>query len=244
MPGTREAHLLQEIAARIGKSAVAMEHLVAQPATTATATGLPEGRDEEESAAYEAVRLACREVEDHVLDLSSRMPEGIQDYDLRILLQFMAELRRAVEDLAAGIAKRGAIELQLMKVRDVIGRLERRLRHTRWETPDQAIKFIFEVLDGVQTAELVRLLGVSDKTITTWRKGGPPRTHASRVVLTAQLLSYLQPTLTTRGLLMWFDTKFEALGGKSPIELLEHDAKAAWVPLISFARGGRDQLGD
>lgn len=224
---------LLEITAKIEQSASQIERLVAQKGPAAYR---PEPN-------FEALRQACRDLEDHVLELSASMEgrDGIQDYELRRLFEFLTHLRRTVEDAEAR-GKPDAVAFAIMKLHDTLRRLERSILHTRWESPEEAVRYIFEVLDGVSTTELARLLGVSDKTINSWRQGVTPGKRADRVVLTAQLLSYLRTSLTTRGLVMWFDTSFDALGS-SPRELIDENVKEAEAPVVSFARGGRGQLG-
>jgi hypothetical protein len=221
--------------ALIEESASRVEQLVTRPGPTA----LRPPPD------FDALRQACRHLEDGVLDLSASMDAGVEDYEVRKLLEFLAQLRRAIDAAGAGDEAPDAMALAAMQVHDVLRRLERRLEHTRWESPQEAAHYVFSVFDSadVPTTALMRLFGVSDKTISAWRQGGNIKTHADRVVLTAQLVSYLRPTLTIRGLLLWFDTEFDRLGDKTPLQLLSSDVKAAWEPLVSFARGGRDQLG-
>jgi hypothetical protein len=43
---------------------------------------------------------------------------------------------------------------------------------------------------------------------------------------------------------MWFTNAADALDGRSPLALLDEDVRAAWAPLVAYARGGRAQLAD
>lgn len=191
---------------------------------------------------FDQLRRVCRGLEDNVLELSHSVDahHGVQDYEVRKLLEYLIRLRRAVEDDGADP---DAVALEVMRLQDVLRRLERSVLHARLEAAGEAIGYIFDVLDGVSTADLAHLLGVSDKTVNGWRGGTTPSSRAPRVVLTAQLLSYLGRSLTTRGLLMWFDTEFDALGGLAPSRMIATDIKQAEARLVPFARGGRAQLG-
>jgi hypothetical protein len=125
---------------------------------------------------------------------------------------------------------------------DVARRIDRRLEHAVLENADEAARYVFAQLDSLGATELARLLGVSTKTVGAWKAGGPVKQKVARVKLVAQLVSYLRYSMTQTGLLMWFDNPADALGGRTPLELLGTDVRAAWEPLVAYARGGRAQL--
>ena len=86
-------------------------------------------------------------------------------------------------------------------------------------------------------ADVAGLLGVSARTVGNWRRGGVVRAN-DRVVLVAQLLSYLEGSMTQRGLLLWFASPQDGAGGRSPCELLSGDlgeARRGLVPLVPGA---------
>ena len=83
---------------------------------------------------------------------------------------------------------------------------------------------------------------MSTKTVGAWRAGGPVKQKVERVKLVAQLVAYLRYSMTQTGLLMWFGNEADALGGRSPLQLLDESVSTAWEPLVSYARGGRGQL--
>jgi hypothetical protein len=174
-------------------------------------------------------------VEDAVLDLSAALPQGTEDYDARKLFQFLIELRQAIET-------RADVDLAAMKMRDVVARIGRRLEHDALDDPDEAAQAIFRTLEGAGAGDLSRLLGVSTKTVGTWKAGGSVTRNASRVVLIAQLLTYLRASMTPKGLVMWFDAPRAQLGGRTPLKRLDEDEAAARHELVSLARGGRGQL--
>src|SRR4051812_23915495 len=175
-----------------------------------------------------------RRVEDAVLDLANALPAGTEDYEAKQLFVFLTELRRAIDDQAD-------VALAAMRMADVARRLERRLAHAGLENPEEAVRFVFAQLEPLTVTEIARLFGVSTKTVGAWRAGKPVRQRVERVLLVAQLVSYLRYGMTATGLRLWFENPADQLGGKTPLELLE-DPGTAWEPLVAYARGGRGQL--
>jgi transcriptional regulator with XRE-family HTH domain len=191
-----------------------------------------------------ATAKAYQRLEDLVLDLSQDLPEGTQDYAGRKLFEYLVELRRAL-GLPAGAPLstpkgRAAALLVLMKIGDVLRRLERRLEHAQLEDSGEAARYVFRVLADVPDADVAGLLGVSARTVGNWRRGGVVRPN-DRVVLVAQLLTYLEGSMTQRGLLLWFASEQDALR-RSPRELLGTDLGEARRLLVPLARGSRGQL--
>ncbi len=199
-----------------------------------------------------------RRVEDAVLDLSNALPQGTEDYDARKLFEFLVALRRAVDRVGAADrggeatsrepgareAAREAVELAAMQMGDVVRRIGRRLLHDELDDPRTAADYVLGALGGVGVGEAARLLGVSTKTIQAWRAGKPVTRNPRRVVLVAQLISYLRPSMTALGVVMWFDAVRHQLRGRAPLELLEEDPATARDALVSLARGSRGQLAD
>lgn len=177
------------------------------------------------------------EVEDAVLSLSGMLPAGVEDYEARQLLRFMTELRQALD-----AADSGAAELAAMQMGDVVRRLGRRLEHAALEDPEEAARFIFKELDSLSATDLASLLGVTTKTVGNWKAGKPVKQKVDRLRLVAQLVSYLRHSMTPTGLLMWFENPADQLKRKSPLQLIDADVTKSWLPLVSYARGGRGQL--
>lgn len=181
-----------------------------------------------------------QDIEGAVLDLSNGLPQGPEDYDARKLFEFLIELRRAMA--ADPDDERGDVELATAHMRDVAGRILRRLNHERLDDPQTAAGWIFEAMNGVPARDLAQLLGVTEKTIGAWKGGGAVERNVERVVLVAQLLTYLRASMTPRGLVMWFNAARPPLDGRTPVELLAQPAEAH-EPLVALARGARAQLG-
>jgi hypothetical protein len=183
-----------------------------------------------------------RSVEDAVLDLTNALPAGTEDYEARQLFVFLTELRRAIDDDPKATDKAGRVQLAAMRMADVARRMERRLEHSVLENPDEAARYVFGQLDSIGVTEVARLLGVSTKTVGAWKAGKPVKQKVERVKLVAQLVAYLRYSMTQTGLLMWFDNEADVLAERSPLQLLDENVRAAWEPLVSYARGGRGQL--
>ena len=184
-----------------------------------------------------------QELEDAVLDLSNALPQGTEDYDARKMFEFLVGVRRAIVADPSGTDERGEIELKTIQLRDVVRRIGRRLEHDELDDANVAARAIFATLKGVPVTDLSRLLGVSTKTVNTWKAGGPVTRKTGRVVVLAQLLTYLRSSLTPAGLVMWFDAPRHQLRGRTPLQLLDEDGPAAArEQLVPLARGARGQL--
>jgi DNA-binding transcriptional regulator YiaG len=199
-------------------------------------------KDRESLSSFERRLAWHRRVADAVLDLSNSMPEGIEDYDVRKLLELVVQLRVLLDADPNARDSDGAIELATMRTADVARRLHRRLVHDQLDDPQVAVRMVMDGLAQIQVSEVAKLLGVSTKTIRAWQQGSPVRQNASRVVLVAQLLSYLRGSMSAMGVMMWFDAERDQLGGRTPLQLLEHDTASAFEPLSGLARGARAQL--
>jgi transcriptional regulator with XRE-family HTH domain len=203
--------------------------------TTAMRTRLRSKASHVEDLIENEVEVDYRKVEDAVLDLANALPAGTEDYEAKQLFVYLTELRRAIDD-------GGDVQLAAMRMADVARRLERRLGHAALENPEEAVRFTLANLEPLSVTEVARLLGVSTKTVGAWRSGKPVRQRVDRVLLVAQLVWYLRYGMTATGLRLWFENPADLLGGKSPLELLDDDVRAAWEPLVAYARGGRGQL--
>ena len=181
-------------------------------------------------------------LEDRVLDLSNSMPEGPEDHDARKLFEFLIELRRAITNDPEAGDERGDVALATMRMRDVVHRIGRRLEHNVLDDPQLSARSVFATLANIGVGDLSRLLGVSTKTVNAWKAGGPVTRNADRVVVLAQLLTYLRSSMTSVGLVMWFDAPRHQLSGRTPLELLNDNEAAAREMLVSLARGTRGQL--
>jgi hypothetical protein len=182
-----------------------------------------------------------QQLEDAVLDLSLALPQGTEDYDARKMFEFLVGVRRALT--ADPTDEGGEVELQTIKLRDVVRRIGRRLEHDELDDPTVAARGVFATLKDVPVGDLSRLLGVSTKTVNTWKAGGPVTRNATRAVVLAHLLTYLRASLSPAGLVLWFDAPRHQLGGRTPLQLLDEDGPAAArEQLVPIARGARGQL--
>jgi hypothetical protein len=209
----------------------------------------PESLDQ---AAYEDIESRrerrdnwCRRVEDAVLDLGHALPAGCEDFEARQLFVFLTELRHAISDDPTVADLEGRVALATAQMADVIRRMKRRFEHTQLEDEQEAVRFVFDNLPHTDASTLAQLLGVSTKTVGTWRNGGVVKQKKTRVKLVAQLLAYLRNSMTETGLIMWFNHDADLLRGSSPLKLLEamdSGDTGVWDQLRTYARGGRAQL--
>lgn len=226
-----------ELRAKVGQ----VEDLVTPPQSLKQQQ--PKGQEGTQAADH--CREWYRRVEDSVLDLSNALPQGVEDYDARKLLEFMVELRRLIEADPEAHDPSGEMEIATMRMADVVRRIQRRLLRQHLDDPGAAVEFILGVLANVSVTEVARLLGVSTKTIGSWRHGAqvrPSSGRARRVLLVGQLLSYLRDSMTPHGLVMWFDAERDQLGGRTPLQVMQDDEAAAYGMLTGLARGSRGQL--
>lgn len=183
-------------------------------------------------------------IEDAVLDLYGTLPAGAHDSEVAQLFYYLTELRRRLGHNGESPEQRARADLSALKLGDVVRRLERRLQHDALEVPEDAARFVYETLNAVDVSDQARLLGVSTKTLATWKRGGRVQQNKDRVRLVAQLVSYLRTSMTQTGVLMWFDDESDLLGGVTPLSMVASGEPGAWSRLLSYARGGRAQLAD
>ena len=152
---------------------------------------------------------------DALLDLDDVVPGGLQNPDLKDLLCLTVDLRKAVHagDQARAMELRAYCRLLLRRIFD----------HSlvaTWDDPAAAFAQITGALSTASIKDLARLLGVSAKTISTWRAGGRIERGAPRVRAVAEIVQLLRSTFTASGSLQWFDTETEHLGGRTPAQAL------------------------
>jgi hypothetical protein len=191
-------------------------------------------------------RLAWqRQVLDAVMSLSATFPKRVDSYDVRKLLEYTVELGHLIEADSEGLDPEGEIELAKMRATDVMRRIQRRLTQQHLDDPPAALEFIFGLLANVNLSEIAVPLGTSPKTAAAWKSGSPVRQSAKRrrIVIVAQVLSYLRDSITPHGLVMWFEAERDQLDGRTPLQILDEEDPAAHQLLINLARGSRGQLG-
>jgi transcriptional regulator with XRE-family HTH domain len=130
------------------------------------------------------------------------------------------------------------------QIEDLLATLQREITHAQLDDPGAAARFVLKELEGVDQKALARLLGFDPRTIRSWKSGNGSsiRKNPERVTLIAQLVFDLRTSMTSRGMLAWFDRPRHQLGDRAPLELIEEDAVAAAEPLRALARGVRGQL--
>jgi len=164
--------------------------------------------------------------------------------------EIVAELEEAVRRLSER-ASRGLsgddgqqqLELEALKALEIVRRMEMQLDQAEFENPDLAAAYIFEHTSSWTAPNLAELLGVSSKTVGTWKGGGLVEQNASRVQLVALLIYFLRPGHTELGVQFWFSNPAHQLGGRMPLEVMDEEGERAEAQLVAYARGGRSQMG-
>jgi hypothetical protein len=199
----------------------------------------------ERQAAY---RENYRGVMNAILDLCHVLPEGTADYEARRLLEFLVALNSAITDDVDGTDAQGRIELTRIRMHDVVKRMERRIQHSALDNPQEAARFVLWKFADLKDGEVAELLGISTKTLSAWRAGRPIRNQVPRLTNLAQIVSYLQHSMTARGIALWLYSAQDHLDGRTPLDTLisglEQPDASAVDAVKSLARGGRGQLAD
>lgn len=184
------------------------------------------------------------EIIDCILDIANGMPEGVDDPGVARMLSRAVDLQRAAGNDPDGTDSDWKVKQAARDLKDTVHMMERRLSRLSLEDPSEAAVFVIEALQNVNAQQVAKLLGVSPKTISQWRGGkvSEIKKAPGRVVFVAQIVRYLQSTWTPHGILAWFETTRQQLGGKAPLQLIDSENAETWEKLRELARGSRSQL--
>jgi hypothetical protein len=136
-------------------------------------------------------------------------------------------------------------------IRDALDQIEdlqeimaRKIERETLDHPAVATRFVIRQLRRIEPEGLARILDISEAAAAAGQSGESPTEPVApeRAVLVAQLVYDLRNSMTTGGVVVWFETPRFQLDGRTPLELLNDDVKAAEKPLRSLARAGRGQL--
>lgn len=161
------------------------------------------------------------------------------------------ELLITLDDLTAAIEQDPDAEdpewqqrAALMRMRVVLEAMVRQLEHHAIDRPEVAAQFVAVTLSDVGDTAVGRLLGTTARMVGKYRSDGVQqvRKDPDRVTLVGQLVYELKTARTPRGVQLWFEAAREALGGRTPLQLIDEDVARAGEVLIPLARGGRAQL--
>ncbi|HMJ03780.1 MAG TPA: hypothetical protein VK506_12615 [Conexibacter sp.] len=168
-----------------------------------------------------------------------------RDHDLTVeLLLTLEDLRAAIENDPDALDEGWHVRLPMQVMRVVVQAMLRQIDHEAIDDPVFAAKLVIEEFRHIETREVARLLGVTTKSVSNWRRGRVEqiKRNPARISLIGQLVYELRRGTTPRGVLLWFDRSREQLRGRTPRELLDEDVADAAPVLVSLARGGRAQL--
>lgn len=212
------------------------------PAEDAAATAAVRTEDELRDARlarrqefFEQMRAATR-------NLASSPAWRAHDLTTELLL-LVERLRDELAADADATDPQWRVREVLQRMLVVLRAMVRQLMHNAIDQPVQAARFVAETLADVEVVEVGRLLDTTPRMVGNYRKGevAQIRKNPARVTLVGQLVYELRGSMTSRGVLLWFDARTPELGDRTPRELLDEDPATHRPALISFARGGRAQ---
>jgi hypothetical protein len=169
-----------------------------------------------------------------------------RSHDLAVeLLLTLEDMRSAIERDPDALDEDWKVREAMKLMEVVLMAMLRQLDHEAIDDPVVAAKFVTEQLATVETGEVARLLGVTTKSVSNWRRGRVEqiKRNPARITLIGQLVYEVRNSTTPRGIVLWFDRSREQFGGRTPLELIDEDVADAAGMLIPLARGGRAQLG-
>ncbi len=237
-PPTTEEQL-RERAEELARD-VAEQLEAAEPAAT-TATAPPtddELRDE---------RLARRQAffgELRATSMNLAASPAWRAHDLTTELLLLVErLRDELADATDVTDPEWRVREVLQRMLVVLRTMVRQLMHNDIDRPEHAARFVAQALSDLGVGEVAELLGISPRMVGNYRKGevGQIRKNPARVTLVGQLVYELRGSMTSRGVLLWFDARTPQLGERTPRELLDADPATHRPALMAFARGARAQ---
>ncbi|MFT3860654.1 hypothetical protein [Micropruina sp.] len=173
-------------------------------------------------------------IADALIDLHQA---GIEAAELNVLWVNHSLLVRAAE--AGDIMKTRRL---LMVLNDTLDRIETQLRVQVLDdpsNPEVAAAELFKMLPSADLVTWARILGVTEKTVSTWRGGTKIRPkNARRVLLVALCAEAIRGSFTPTGVALWFTSEHPRLGA-SPVDLMNDDVDRAWQPLLEYADSAR-----
>jgi hypothetical protein len=98
-----------------------------------------------------------------------------------------------------------------------------------------------EALPRIGRRELAHLLGISERSIQRMLAEEDQVAPSRRLLLVSRLVALLRRGWTPEGVVAWFDRPRTALGGKTPLDVI--DDAALEQEVLALARAGRAQHG-
>jgi hypothetical protein len=162
----------------------------------------------------------------------------------RELLVTLVDLEDAIEADPGASDREWRGREALLRMLVVVRAMRRQLMHDVIDRPEQAAEFVATALSDVEVGAVAELLDTSARQVANYRKGevGQIRKNPGRITLVGQLVFELIPSMTQRGVLLWFSAPMDQLGGRTPRELIDEDVQRNGRALLALARGGRGQL--
>jgi hypothetical protein len=232
-PSTTEA--LRERAEGLANEVASQLAPIEEAAGPAPTTG-DDGRDERvdrRDAFFRTLRTAVREI---------ASSEAWRQHELKSELFLLLErLRDELDADPDATDPEWQVREVLQRMLVVLHAMVRQLEHNELDRPERAAQFVARSLEDVEVGEVAQLLGISNRMVTSYRKGDVStiRKNPARITLLGQLVNELRGSMTSRGVLLWFDARRPQLQGHTPRELIEEDPVTHRSTLVALARGGR-----
>jgi uncharacterized protein (DUF2384 family) len=188
------------------------------------------------------------EVPSHVREVIGRLAEALESVSQRELAHidpyFLLSLQRGAIQTLRSLSEVDSLR-QKSGVRIGLERMRQALRDVADEAPvsedlstKEIVAWLVEQLDSPQD-KIAALLGTSTRTLQRWlSKAEPFEPHgddAARVKLVAKVVNQLRHSLTSQGVVHWFDAPHPILKGKPPSALLGDPQEGRVVVLLAAA---------
>lgn len=168
-----------------------------------------------------------------------------RDHALTVeLLLTLEELRASIEGDPEGLDERWHVRAAMQIMRVVVQAMLRQIDHEAIDDPAVAARFVAEELRNVDAGKVARLLGATTKSVRNWREGRVEqiKRNPERITLIGQLVYELRNSMTSHGILLWFDAPRDHWGDRTAREMIDANVADAARKLLPHVRGGRGQL--
>jgi uncharacterized protein (DUF2384 family) len=164
-------------------------------------------------------------IEDLAVAISEADAAALASVDPSLWIQIQAAALRAQSATSLDVDReqRRAVRIALEQIRFLFARLAER----QPVSEDQSIKDVLAWLDDKLTVPQRRkadVLGVGERTYQRWispsEAAGPEAEQEHRVRVVARVTAQLRHLLTGAGVVDWFETPMDELGGEKPLDVL------------------------
>lgn len=166
--------------------------------------------------------------------LTASLPADVADRELSALTRRLVPLRAP-----ARTSNLDDVGVQAAMLLHMARELGRTLRRRELEDPAKARDLLLAGLGSLPDDDLARILGVTRRTLTSWRDGRVPTRNALRITTLATVVSALLGSYTSLGVKLWLQAPRPELDGKTTLDGLDDDPQDAWMRLAPTLRNLR-----